>query len=104
MKKLPPQARTAFQVPGIPHNILSGTEIVDARCTLYLDKHMAEIELEGEVLYRGWGDRPSRLWEFNIDPNDGNRLIHLPENDELDTKEGMVMSTMQFDTKPEMVL
>ena len=104
MNKLPPRARTTYEVPGIPHNIIAGAELVDAGCDIHLDKHMAEIELEGEILYRGWRDRPSRLWKFTIDPNDGKTLIPLPDNQELDTREGMVMSTMQFDTRAGMVL
>ena len=104
MNKLPHQAKTAFTVPCLPHNILAGAELVDAGCTLYLDKHMAEIELEGEVLYRGWRDRPSRLWKFNIDPNDCNRLMPMPDNEILDTKAGTIMATMQYDVKAGMVL
>ena len=104
MNKLPQNAKTAFTVPKIPHNILAGAELVDAGCTLHLDKHMAEIELEGEILYRGWRDRPTRLWKFNIDPNDGNRLMSLPKNNMLNPKEGLILSTMQYDAKAVLVL
>ena len=61
MKKLPQAARTAYEVLGLPHNIISGAELVDAGCTLHLDKYMAEIELEGETLYKDFQDRPTRL-------------------------------------------
>ena len=81
MNKLPEAAKVAFTVPGIPNNILAGAELVDAGCTLYLDKYMAEIDFEGETIYRGWRDRPSRLWKFDIDPNDGKTILPLPDND-----------------------
>ena len=74
MPKLSAPARVGFTLPGLPHNIISGAEIVDAGCKLRLDKHAAGIELEGKVLYRGWRDKASRLWSFNIDPNEGNSL------------------------------
>ena len=104
MNKLPPPAKVAFTVPGIPHNILSGPELVDAGCALYLDKYMAEIDYEGETIYRGWRDKPSRLWKFDIDPNDGKSILPLPDNDILDTEEGIILSTMQYDVKADMVL
>jgi len=34
MNKLPEPARIGFTVPHLPHNIISGAEIVDAGCTL----------------------------------------------------------------------
>ena len=34
MKKLPPEARVGFSVRNLPHNILSGAELVDAGCKL----------------------------------------------------------------------
>ena len=104
MNKLPEAAKVAFTVPGIPNNILAGAELVDAGCTLYLDKYMAEIDYEGETIYRGWRDRPSRLWKFDIDPNDGKSILPLPDNDVLNSKEGMILSTMQYDVKAGMVL
>ena len=104
MRKLPPAARTAHEVLGLPHNILLGAELVDAGCILHLDKYMAEIELEGETLYKGFRDRPTRLWKICIDPNDGNRIMPLPDNDVLDTRGGLIMATMLYDVKAGLVL
>jgi len=39
MPKLPEQAKTSFTVLGLSHNFMSGVELVNAGCTLYLDKH-----------------------------------------------------------------
>ena len=64
MKKLPPAARVGFNVPSIPENIMAGAELVDAGCDLYLNRYGAEIEYEGEILYRGWRDRSNRLWRL----------------------------------------
>ena len=59
LKKLPKSARKAFRVPDIPHNLI-------VACGFHLYKHSAEIEFEGETLYRGWRDKTSRLWRFNL--------------------------------------
>ena len=53
MKKLPPAARKAYRVKEIPHNIMEAAELCDAGCGVHLYKHEAEIEYEGETLYRG---------------------------------------------------
>ena len=41
MNKLPPAAKVAFNVPALPHNILSGAELVDAGLKLHLDRYGA---------------------------------------------------------------
>ena len=96
MTKLPSQARTAYKVPKLPHNIISGAELVDAGCQLHLDKHGAEIEYEGETLYKGWRDQPSRLWRFNITPDEGNRITPLLDEEECDVASGMVLSAISW--------
>ena len=96
MNKLPERARTGFTVEELPHNLLSGPELVDAGCSIYLNKYLGEIELEGETLYRGWRDQGTRLWRFNIDPNDGNRLIPLPDDDVTNNKQGAILSAMEL--------
>ena len=55
--------------------------------------------MEGETLYRGWRDPGTRLWRFNIDPNDGNRLIPLPDDDVVNNKTGVILSAMEFDER-----
>ena len=57
MNKLPEEAKVSFEVPDLSHNLLSGPELADAGCTLRLDKYGADIELEGETLYKGWRDK-----------------------------------------------
>ena len=74
LSKLPEAARKALRVPDIPHNIIAGGELVDAGCSKYFYKHGAEIEYEGETLYRGWRDKPTRLWIFYITSKGGNRI------------------------------
>ena len=74
MKKLPQAAKRAYRVKETPHNIMTEAELCDAGCGVHLYKHDVEIEYEGETLYRGWRDKPSHLWRFNINPTDGNRL------------------------------
>ena len=66
LKKPPKAARKAFRVPEIPHNLITAYELVDTGCGVHLYKNSAEIEFEGETLYQGWRDKPSRLWRFSL--------------------------------------
>ena len=66
LKKLPKGARETFRVPDTPHNLIAACEPVDAGYGVHLYKHSAEIEFEGETLYRGWRDKPSRLWRVSL--------------------------------------
>ena len=64
MKKLPEEAQRGFRVPAIPHNILAAAELCDAGCDVHLHMHSAEIEYEGETLYRGWRDWKKMIVTF----------------------------------------
>ena len=59
---------------------------------MHLYEHDTEIDYKGETLYRGWRDKPSRCWRFNINPDDGNRLTPLLDESEHDPASGMVLS------------
>ena len=74
LSKLPEAARKAFQVPEIPHNLIAGGELVNAGCSIHFYKHGSEIEYEGETLYQGWKDKPTRLCIFDITSKGGNRF------------------------------
>ena len=60
LQNLPSAARRAFRVPDIPHNLIAASKLADAGCGIHLYKHYGEIEYEGETLYRGWCDQPTR--------------------------------------------
>ena len=95
MKKLPQAAKRAYRAKEIPYNIMTAAEMCDAGCGVHLYNHNAEIEHEGEMLYRGWRDRPSRLWQFNINLDDGNRLTPALDENEYDPASEMVLSAIQ---------
>ena len=44
---------------------------------------------------RGWRDKPSRLSQFNINPDGGNRLKLMLDKDEYDSASEMVLSAIQ---------
>ena len=96
MNKLPEATKKAYRVNEIPHNIMAAAESFYAGCGVHLYKHDAEIEYEGETLYRGWRDKPSRLWCFNINPGGGNRLTPMLDKDEYDPASGMVLSAIKW--------
>ena len=95
MKKLPQAAKRAYRVKEILHNIMAAAELCDAGCGAHLYKHDAEIEYEGETLYRGWRDKPLRLWLFNINPDDGNRQTPTLDENEYGPALEMVLSAIQ---------
>jgi hypothetical protein len=95
LAKLPKAARRAFRVPDIPHNLMAGAELVDAGCSLHLYKTYGEIEYEGETLYRGWRDKPTRLWRFDLSSKGGNRITPYTDPTEYDPSNGMVLSAVE---------
>ena len=59
--KLPEQARKAYKVPEIAHNLIAVATLCDAGCTVHFYKHSVEIMYKGKRLYRGWHDLRSKL-------------------------------------------
>ena len=67
LHKLPLQARKAFLVEDIPHNLVAVAELVDAGCSVHLYAWGFDIDLEGETLYKDWREGPqSRLFRMNL--------------------------------------
>ena len=61
LNKLPQEARKAYRVPTIAHNLIAVAALCDAGCDVHFYKHSVHIEYNGEVLYRGWRDAKSKL-------------------------------------------
>ena len=95
LKKLPKSARKVFRVPDTPHNLIAACELVDAGCGVHLYKHSEDIEFEGETLYRGWRDKPSRLWRFSLTSKGENRSTPPTDPEEYDPSSGMVLSVYE---------
>ena len=96
MRKLTQAAKKAYRAKEIPHNIMVAAELCDKGYGVHLYKHNAEIEYEGDILCRGWRDKCSRLWRFNINPDDGNRLTLMLNKDDYDPALGMVLLAIQW--------
>ena len=62
LPKLPPKARKGYTVPNITNNLVSVAELCDTGCTVFFHVHGVDITYEGEIIGKGWRDRPSRLW------------------------------------------
>ena len=90
LSKLPEATRIAFRVLDIPHNLISGGELVDAGCSIHFYKHGAEIDYEGETLYRGLRNKPTRLWTFDITPKGENRVTPDTAPEEYNNSNGGV--------------
>ena len=83
-------------MPDIPHNLIAACELVDAGCGVHIYKHSAEIEFEGETLYRGWRDKPSRLWRFSLTSKGEKRSTPPTDPEEYDPSSGMVLSVIKY--------
>ena len=103
LKKLPEAARNAFRVPDTTHNLIAVCELVDAGCGVHIYKHSAEIEFEGETLYQGWRDKPSRLWRFSLTSKGEKRSIPPTDPEEYDPSSGMVLSVYECEIKQQMI-
>ena len=66
LPKWPEKARKGYTVPNITNNLVSVAELCDAGCTVFFHEHGVDIEYEGEVIGRGWRDRPSKLWRISL--------------------------------------
>ena len=65
-------------------------------CAVHLYTHPSEIKYEGEVLYKGWRDKPTRLWRINIAPDsDGNRLTPIFDEEEVKGP-NVIMATIHW--------
>ena len=50
-------------------------ELVDAGCSVHLHNWGCKIDLEGEILYRGWREGPgSRLWRIKLTDDETQRI------------------------------
>ena len=93
LNKLPRQARRAFRVPDIQHNLIACAELIDAGCSVYLHKHGCEIEYEGEVLYKGWRDTVNRLWRISLAPDATHRVTPHTNPEEFKDSDGLILGT-----------
>ena len=82
-------------MPDITHNLIAGSELVDEKSSIHFYKHGSEIEYEGETLYRGWRDKLTKLWIFDITSKGGNRLTPGTEPEEYDPSNGGVFATIK---------
>ena len=96
LDKLPQKARETFRVPNVPHNLIAAAKLCDAGCGVHLYKHNCEVEYEGETLYRGWRDKPSRLWQMALTSKGGNRITPNTEEEDPNRTDGMTMATIQY--------
>ena len=87
LPKLPTNARKGYTVPNITNNLVSVAELCDAGCTVFFHKHGVDISYEGEIIGRGWRDRPSRLWRISLTSEGGDRIT--PETNWEDESDGI---------------
>ena len=96
LSKLSEASIKAFQVPDITHNLIAGSELVDAGCIIHFYKHGAEIEYEGETFYRGWQDTPTKLWRFDITSKGVNRVTPNTAPEEYNSSNGGLFAKIEY--------
>ena len=85
-----------FRVPYIPHNLIAGGELVGAGFRIHFYEHGDEIEYEGETIYRGWRDKPTRIWRFDITSKSGTRVTPDTAPEEYDPSNDGVFATIEY--------
>ena len=63
---LPPNARTAYLLPGLAHNLLALPQLCDNGCTVTFTKKGVTASIDGTTVLRGWRDPTSNLWRVPI--------------------------------------
>ena len=96
LSKLPEEAREAFRVPDIPHNLISACELVNTGYSIHFNKHGCEIEFEGKTLYRGWRDKASRLWRIALTSDGGDRITPYTAPEEYDPSIMMTYAAINY--------
>ena len=74
LPKWPAKARKGYTVPNITNNLVSVAELCDAGCTVFFHQYGVDITYEGEIIGRGWRDRPSKLWRTSLTSEGGDRI------------------------------
>ena len=74
LSKLPPKAQKGYTVPNITNNLVSVAKLCDADCNVFFHKNGVDIDYDGEIIGRGWRDRPSRLWCIPLTSEGGDRI------------------------------
>ena len=95
LQNLPSAARQAFRVPDIPHNLIVASKLADAGCGIHHYKHYGEIGYEGETLYRGWREQPTRCWRFGLNSKGGGRITPNTDPAGFNTSNCMVLASIE---------
>ena len=69
LPQLPPQARTAYLLLGLAHNLLALPQLCDNGCEVTFKKNSVKATLNDKVVLRGWQDSTSNLWRVPIVTN-----------------------------------
>ena len=70
--------------------------MVDAGCVIYLYKTGFGIDYEGEILYKGWRERGSRLFRMNLEDDGSNRLTPTLDPAEYNVSSGNMCQILQY--------
>ena len=90
--KLPPEARKAFQVDNIPHNLVAVATLVNAGCDVHIYDWGFNIDINGETIYKGWRVSNSNLFRMSLTDDGTQRIIPDTDPSEYDSSKGIVMN------------
>eukprot|EP00804_Cyclotella_cryptica_P016763 CCRYP_002057-RB/>CCRYP_002057-RB protein AED:0.42 eAED:0.42 QI:0/0/0/1/0/0/2/0/226 len=75
LNKLPANAKLAYRTPGIKHNLIAASELINAGCKLFFHQHGCEVTLHQEIILRGWRGTNTKLWRISLLPDGGQNVI-----------------------------
>ena len=84
LPQLPPNACTAYLLPGLAHTLLALPQLCDNGCTVTFTKNGVEACIDGNTVLRGWRDTTSNLWR-------------VPINDQKETEKHQFAANMMYD-------
>ena len=96
LQKLPLKARQAFRVDDIPHNLVAVATLVDAGCSVHVYYWGFEVEYNGEIIYKGWRDGKSNLFQMSLEDDGVNNIIPETHHSEYDSIDGLEEATMNW--------
>ena len=96
LRRLPKKARQAFLVADIPHNLVAVATLVDAGCSVHMYYWGFEIEYNGEVIYKGWREGKSNLFQMRLEDDGVNNIVPDIHHSEYDLTDSLVTETINW--------
>ena len=96
LRKLPAQAREAFRVKDVPHNLVAVATLVDAGCSVHMYYWGFDVDYNGETIYKGWREPNTKLFKMSLSDDGTERIVPETDPSEHDGSKGSVLSAIKW--------